>query len=623
MPGSSPSRCGGSGWAAGLLFAGLFLYLWLGLGSHLLYYGFGVFTAAPVFLWEAAFWRSAWSAPGEPVRALAALAAAGYAQSWLGALLMVAAMALPFLGLRRLLADRRMASWADLAWGMPLLGLMLFNRCDDAVPDLLGLGLALWTAVLFLRRTPRGPAARAVLFFLCAVFVYTLAGGRVLAFAAVPVCVSLWRKRQPARAVLQAGLAGAAVVLIGRGLFFLETDALWLAGTPWRPGAGANDAPLSHTLRLALFFYTPGAVLLACLGDALRSRLAARSAHARGHAPAEAAPGRPWRGAALRRALVASVLLLGLAASRSDIRYERMLHYHATLRDWDRVLRVADRMQGRVPLTRAGLFDINRALAHRRTLGDRLCAYPQVGIESLFLSHANMARRVQFAKLLELYLDLGDHHAAERNAYELFEYGESGLYALDAMARIHTAKGQHDVARMVTGRLRKHAGWRHYRRLWPSPETALPRAAGPVHPGQAPGRTTDTINYGVGFDTLLLQLLRDHPDNGLAFEYLLGCCLLERQHARVIQFLPALHGLGYARLPRHVAEALCVNGLMTKTEVDSRGWAIDESIREQIRMAMATVRRAGDDSHAVFQELAPRMGDTYTFYCLFGVCGVQ
>jgi hypothetical protein len=630
MPRSSNEQSGVPEWPAGLLFAGLFFYLWLGLGPLLLFYGFGVFTAAPVFIRDAAFLRSAWSAPGEPIRALAALAAAGYGCPWLGALAMVTAMAIPFLGLRCLLTDLRLKSFVDLAWGPPLLGLMLFNRCDDAVPDLLGLGLALWTAVLFLRRAPRRPAVRMGVFFLCSVCLYTLAGGWVFALTAVLCCAALHLERNTARAILQAGLAAAGVVLVGRGLFFLETDAMWLTGTPWRPGAGANYAPLSHHLRLVLFLYAPAAVLPACLGDLIRSRAGAwitgrQSVTGSKVGPVQAQPAnRSWRRTVLRWSLVTGVLLLGLVASRSEIRYERLLHYHAALRNWDQVLQAAERMQGRVPFTRPGLFDINRALAHRRKLGDRLCAYPQAGSQSLFLSHPDMAKRVQFAKLLELYLDLGDWHAAERNAYELFEYGESGLFALDAMARIHAAKGQHDIAAMVTQRLKKHAGWRHYIRLWQTPEHPGIRAGdGTGVAGQAPGRTTDYINYGVAFESLLVRLLRDHPQNGLAFEYLLACGLLERQHAKVIQYLPALRSLGYQQLPRHVSEALFVQALLTRTQVNAQGWALDAGVREQIQAAMATVQQAGTDSQAAFRQLAPRMGDTYTFYCLFGVCGVQ
>jgi hypothetical protein len=613
----------------GLQLLGLFAYLWLGLGSHLLFYGFGVFCSAPVFIWDRAFLIQTLTMPGEPVRAMAGLLAAGYLYPWLGALILTAAMGLVVLSLRRLFMTLAGRSFADLAWGLPLLALMLLNRCDDALPDLLGAGLSTGAALLYCRMALGRSLIRAVFCFACCLLLYLLAGGWVLNFAALLGLHALLRDRRGGWALVPALLTAASIYLVGRLWLFLETDDVWLISTPWHPDDRIAFSPLSNRLRAALFLYAPTALLLSALTSSLYARIRPRrqgktQPDERSGDSAAAPRSAPWNQPGLRAALVSVILLLGVIGSRSSIRYERLLHYHATLRNWDQVLTVARRMRGRIALTRAGLFDINRALAHRRELSDRLCAYPQTGSQSLFLSHPDMAQRVQFAKMLELYLDLGDWHAAERNAYELFEYGDSGLYALDAMLRIHRAKGQQTVARMVLGALQKHAGWRGYLRLWREADRLeTPAGRGPIVPGQAPGRRTNYINYGVTIETLLARLLRDHPDNGLAFEYLLACCLLERRHAKVVHYLPALRSLGYRQLPRHVAEAVFVHGLLTQTPANHQGWPLDNTIQAAIEDAMAVVQQAGDDSEAAYRQLAPRMGDTYTFYCLFGVCGVR
>ena len=45
-------------WLRAVLFLGLFVYVWQGIQPHLLYYGFGVFTAYPVFSWDSSFLRT-------------------------------------------------------------------------------------------------------------------------------------------------------------------------------------------------------------------------------------------------------------------------------------------------------------------------------------------------------------------------------------------------------------------------------------------------------------------------------------------------------------------------------------------------------------------------------------
>ena len=62
-------------WLQGGLFLGLFVYVWRGVQPQLLYHGFGVFAACPVFSWEAPFLRTAFDAPGGPLNALAELLA--------------------------------------------------------------------------------------------------------------------------------------------------------------------------------------------------------------------------------------------------------------------------------------------------------------------------------------------------------------------------------------------------------------------------------------------------------------------------------------------------------------------------------------------------------------------
>jgi hypothetical protein len=128
---------------------------------------------------------------------------------------------------------------------------------------------------------------------------------------------------------------------------------------------------------------------------------------------------------------------------------------------------------------------------------------------------------------------------------------------------------------------------------------------------------------GIAFEPLLRRLLHDTPDHRLAFEYLMAHYLLKHQRTEVVKGLPLLASLGYTRLPRHYAEAVLVHSLETKALPDTRGWTIDPEVNDRFRQIRTAVQNARGDNQAVFDTLAARYGDTYTFYSLFNVCGVR
>ncbi|UCD52594.1 MAG: hypothetical protein JSW27_08145, partial [Phycisphaerales bacterium] len=59
------------------------------------------------------------------------------------------------------------------------------------------------------------------------------------------------------------------------------------------------------------------------------------------------------------------------------------------------------------------------------------------------------------------------------------------------------------------------------------------------------------------------------------------------------------------------------------TPVDAFGWTIEPDLRTQFREIRAIVTGTHGDDQAAFDKLAPKYGDTYTFYSMFNVCGVR
>ena len=654
-----------------VIFLGLFVYLWKGIEPHLLYYGFGVFTAYPVVAWDGTFARATFSTPGGPVGALAALLAQSYSQSWLGALTVAVISGALLLAIRHLLHSAGVGRFRDLAWVPLLLALMIYSDYyEDPLPVLLAVGLSVWTAVLYEKLSEtlvrrgmgfqpmnhrqdadatkcHGQAARATsqtpsdalgtrtahgrtgLFLVFVGVLYYLAGASALIFAVLACLTEAFLHRRIKVALAQIALGVGGVFILGWSVFGLDAQAIYLAGTPWDPAKPLKFFPVANWLALALHFFVPGLILVALMGEtllAVDARKRAQRGWRKGSSgPVRAdQPGGPRAWVVLRMLMVAGTAALCLVSSRTQAHDERALHYYAQQRDWDRVLALAQRVRGRHGFTRSGVFDINRALAHRSRLGDELFAFPQDDLKTLYMRFDDMSGRLTRAKSLELYLDLGCLNAAQENAYELLAHEGPSPPVLDALVRIHLAKGQYGPARVFFQALRRYAGSRQYIGRWRSIVADPARAETDplLQSWRRTGPTRDDTSLGIS-PVALRNLLEDRPNHRLAFEYLMACILLRNERGELISRLPLLKPLGYTQLPRHYAEAVLVQSLKSGTPAEVPGWTIDPNVQRQFWEIRRIVTEARGNDQMLFNLLAPKYGDTYMFYSMFNLCGLR
>lgn len=612
------------------IFLGLFLYLWKGIELHLLYWGFGVFATYPIVSLEGGFLRDALSTPGGPFAALAALLAQTYSSAGLGAATVAIVLGLLLLGIRRLLRSGRAERFRDLAWLPLLLTLVIYsNYYENPLSVLLAVVLPVWVAILYNALPARIPSQRTGLFLAVFGLVYYLAGASALIFAAIVCLTEAVLRRRIASAIVQMVLALGVTSVLGILLFGLEPRAVYTAGTPWDPERGLKLSPLANWLVIVLHVFVPSLLLVAFPGQALlEAEDRARAQRSRLKGGSRPVPQKrqtdPRVRVGLRMFVVGATTVLCLTLSRTHVYYERMLNYYSQQRDWDRVLALAERMRGRHRFTASGVFDINRALAHQERLGDELFAFPQDGIKTLFLSFDDLPGRIKHAKLLELYLDLGCLNAAERNAYELLAQEGPSPVILEALVRIHLAKGQYEPARVALQALRRCAGSGRYVRRWERvvADPARAEADALLQSWQRVKVVHDATSTTLGAEAVK-SLVETVPQHRLAFEYLMACHLLRNEREEIIGRLPLLRSLGYSRLPRHCAEALLVNALRTGTPVDSQGWTIDPNVQRQFGEIRSIVTDAHGDDRKVFETLAPRYGDSYMFYSMFNLCGLK
>ncbi len=174
-------------WLHGVLFLGLFLYVWQGIRTQWLYYGFGVFAAYPVFSWDSAFLRDVLTTPGGVLSAVAALLAQTYRLGWLGALTVTILLGTLFAGLK-CLRGLKASSLRDLAWVPVIAALMIYARYDNPLPILLAITWSVWMAVLYHAIPMKTPWMRGAVFVVLFALAYYLTGATAFIFACV-VCL--------------------------------------------------------------------------------------------------------------------------------------------------------------------------------------------------------------------------------------------------------------------------------------------------------------------------------------------------------------------------------------------------------------------------------------------------
>jgi hypothetical protein len=617
---------------AGIVFLGLFVFLWKGLEPRLLYYGFGVFGDYPLFSRDAMFLKARFGVPGGPIGILNGYLSQWFYLSWLGAAIITLVLWVLFWGLRRWLGQMGAQRGRDLAFLAPLLGVILYGRYDHPLQSLLAVGTAVWLTVLYLALPFNHTAVRLAVFTALYGIGYTLTGGTALMFALCACLAEGLVRRRPLMAGLFAVLALAVTWGLGVGVFVLEPRDAFVRGTPLDPANLVWLDERARWLMAGLYAIIPLTALgilgwrglARVLGGRRTSNQKKRLASPSSTRPDWLARHRGGVGIGIRGAVVVCLGAVCLVSLDRGAKVQLAVHDLARQRDWPGVLGLAGQMKGRYPFTPSSIFEIDRALAHLGLMGEDLCHYPQdMRIVALF-NMEDVLEQLAFSKRLELYFDLGDLNGAERCAYELLEVEGPCPRILEAMARIHIAKGQVEAARVALKALHKSPGYRAVASRWLEKLTDASRLdADPEVVSWRRWASRTDHEFRDRFDQLLLDLLQDHPDNRMAFEYLMSCYLLTHQRARLVDYLPRLKDLGYDHLPRHLAEALILLSSQTRKPIPLQGWTLDPALNEAFQQINTIMRGIQGNKQVGFGLLAPRFGDTYMFYSIFGVAGAK
>jgi hypothetical protein len=392
-----------------------------------------------------------------------------------------------------------------------------------------------------------------------------------------------------------------------------------LGPAAWRWGGDGSAAPHGLTARL-------GWLLLACYPVA--ALLAAALARVQRRTGGPAASGTRARAA---RRLVAALALVGLthlAATRllaDPLERARLVLDQLVLAErWPQVLAAAAALPPDIPTC----HDLDTALYHLDRLADDQFRYAQRP-DALLLSMSAPYDVAARCRLADQWLELGRAataaYALQNTVAHLGEQPE----ILKRLALVYLVRDELPAARLCLNRLSYDLVWGRWARERLAQIARDPTLAGDADIQRWRGRLMveddylQISNVGEGsaqpdyyLDQELLGLLRDHPDNKMALDYLVSLRLLSGGLGPMVTETTRFGALARDRLPRAWEEGLLTASVTPDAHPDLAHLPISPESWRRFKRFEQIMARYRNDLRAAYPQVEQELGDSYFAYAL-------
>lgn len=292
---------------------------------------------------------------------------------------------------------------------------------------------------------------------------------------------------------------------------------------------------------------------------------------------------------------------------------EQIMTYDYLVREnrWNDVVKFAEK---KPPRNNLSLAMLNLSLAKTNKLGDRLFMYEQNGFNGLFLSFAKEYVAPMMGS--EILYQLGLVNASQEYSFESTETTPNlakSVRAIKRLAETNLINAQYEVADKylkILGKTLFYRKWAAETRKYLYNEDKINN-----HPVWGEKRKhmikTDFFFTVKNMEPVLNMMMRENPENNMAFQYLMALYLLNKDLKNFMSSLPLMNALRYSKIPVAYEEAIMyVIGLATSNPLANTEYRIsnETKLRMQAYADIYTTRR---DAQAL---LARRYGSTFWYY---------
>jgi hypothetical protein len=408
------------------------------------------------------------------------------------------------------------------------------------------------------------------------------------------VYLLVYSKNNLPQAVILAVLCLLTPLLTGQTIYFVENSRLWTGSLPLHTGT-----PFTETF-FVLCGYFPVALLL--------TKISIRKS-----AAVNPVKRLLWLSIVNILAIVISVPVLFSFFYDRETELLLGLDHHVQKSEWQKVLEVSARISDP---NRMVLHYTNLALHKTGEMGDRLFHYPQSGKQGLWLDWQQDWLAAFFG--CGTCFDLGYNSEAYRLAYEAMVARGPNPRSLKILALSSIVDDNTDLASKYLAILHQSLFYRSwsdkYIDMADNPEM-IPTDAGIMHKKDLIIKT-DFINP-VNPGGRLTHLLREHPENRMAFEYQMASFLLEKDLDGFVAGMEGFSKFGYKNLPLHYQEALAAYKSYSGKDAVPPGYTLSRKVTDRLAKYAKTVYSYGPGNTKAAEKMYNEFGNTYWYYLKF------
>jgi hypothetical protein len=282
--------------------------------------------------------------------------------------------------------------------------------------------------------------------------------------------------------------------------------------------------------------------------------------------------------------------------------------------EWDNVLKLSNEFSG---TNRLMVYFTNLALYKSGKLGDQMFHYIQIDPSYLWLEAPGTQYPYFFG--YDIFYHLGFINKAYDWAYDAMVATGYSPRLLKQLVLCSIINGNYLIAEKylnVLGQSLFYRKWAdHYRTLLQHPDQLvqdreIKEKRHMLIQNDFIVDTKNTINS-------LIQLLENHPDNKMAFEYYMASLLIDKNMTGFIASIQNLKNYGYKELPVHYEEALLEYMFFMEKDFLPEGFRIRESTSNRYNEFMQAYSTYSGDMNLAAQKLYKQYGATYWYYLHF------
>ena len=594
-----------------IVFVFIFLFILFGVDPRLVYH-----AQEPAFLLDAEFFSGFSGYPGGLIWYISAFFTQFYRYPPAGAFIITLFIVLNYRQTVVFLKSIGFSRYRETVSVLPAV-LLFAAYCGYLLP--LSYAIGLFIALLFSNLYASCPscktALRLLLFVISAAIVYYTAGTGAVLFAALCVISEVLLRKKYAAGAIMAVIVSLLPFIAARFLFVISVQSAYSDFFGVKTSLfEAAQYPRVPLVVYGVYLFFPVMVVVRFLLSVIGKKTASKAA-----APASAAGLQGFRAGTAGWWLLIALITASLVYA-SCFHFDRKakanyrIDYYARHRLWDEIARAMtpEKLNDYSILSQAQLF---RALYYRGRLLSDLFTYPNGLPGRSFQMVTGSVARYYPVQMSDLYFEIGGLNQAEFWAHEALALKGEKTYVLQQLAEINLLKGKKNTAEKFIALLRKTLFDRQTAEILTRLLENDSLITGDGYLGRVRSSMPRKEYLCRDYYSELVNLFEDNSENRIAFEYIVAENLLNNSISPIVDNTGYFARFGYARLPRHVQEALALQLVMSNADTAAvNKYKLDSNCCQRLDDFNRILYQNRNDRASALQTMAAEYGATYWYY---------